>query len=134
VSSLRCEHLPTTNNIVGSFIPANSLAFIINFSENMSTFVPSLALDFIFQWFNGFYVATTVEKITCLQYVSPWIRNLGIFMEPSSIHFDEPRVRECIRLFINITIQELEVTGCHIMLANALTPFRFILCFSELYG
>ena len=96
---------------LGSFIPINTLAFIINFSELISNFAPDVTLDFILQWYMGFSNGTKAEKITCLQYVSPWIRNLGIFTDPSSGHFDEPRVRECICLFINMTTQEPEVIG-----------------------
>lgn len=103
------ETLSTKKIFIGSFIPANSLAFVINFSERISSFAPRMTLDFILQWSIGFSKATSVEKLSCLQYISPWIRNMAMFTDPSNAHFDEPRVRDCIRIFVDITIQEPEV-------------------------
>lgn len=129
--AVRCiENLPLTEDFIGSFIPANTLPFILNYSERISTFAPEITLDFILQWSIGFLKSTTQEKLICLEYVSPWIRNLGIFLEPSSGHFDESRVRECIRLFIDMTIHESEVIEFQTVLETALTIFVGLCCAS----
>ncbi len=52
------------------------------------------------------------QKSICLNYVQPWIRNLARFRDPSSELFDpsEEGVRSVIRMIINITIRDTEVS------------------------
>lgn len=105
--------------LIGSFVPSNSLAYIVNFSDRVATFAPQITLDFILEWSVGFSSATPLQKITCLQYVSPWIRNLGAFVEPTSTVFDESgaKVRDCIHVFVDLTMQDPEVYGYSIHLS-----------------
>src|SRR6266478_3606630 len=52
------------------------------------------------------------QKSMCLNYVQPWIRNLARFRDPTSELFgpSEEGVRSVIRMMIDITIRDTEVS------------------------
>ena len=52
------------------------------------------------------------QKSICLNYVRPWIRNLARFRDPTNESFDpsEEGVRSVIRMIIDITIRDTEVS------------------------
>ena len=59
--------------------------------------------------------AGIAQRINCLQYMSPWVRNLAHFCNPSSPLYEHSgaRLRDCIRTLIDLTIADLEVCDAH---------------------
>jgi len=59
--------------------------------------------------------STVQYKIHRLQYMSPWVRNLVHFADPTTRLFDQSgaRLRDCIRLLINLTQQDEQVRDPH---------------------
>ncbi|KAF8592239.1 hypothetical protein K439DRAFT_1626245 [Ramaria rubella] len=91
----------------GPFIPSNTAAFILPFSERLANFVPQLTLDLIAEFAVGFEKASTAQKITCLQYLNPWIKNLAKFANPINPLYEcsSGRLKDCIRSLVDITVK-----------------------------
>ena len=51
------------------------------------------------------------QRINCLQYMSPWVKNLVLFCTPPNPLYEHSgaRLRDCIRALIDLTISDLEV-------------------------
>jgi hypothetical protein len=83
----------------------------------MADFAPQLTLDFISEVAaamtamdkNSSRAAT--QRVLCLQYLKPWIRNLSQFSDPTSPHFERSgaRLRDCIRVLCDSTVAFPEV-------------------------
>jgi hypothetical protein len=97
---------------VGPFIPSNIAAFILPFSERLANFVPQLTLDLIAEFSVGFEKASTAQKITCLQYLNPWIKNLALFAIPTHQLFEPSggKLKESIRTLVDITVKFPDVS------------------------
>jgi hypothetical protein len=56
------------------------------------------------------------QKTICLLYISPWIRNLSHFQDPSHILYDrsDEKLRSAVRILIDITIRDLDVCLCYL--------------------
>ena len=56
-------------------------------------------------------------KLHCLSYMSPWLKNLSVFAEPTNASFDHSgaKLRDCIRLLIELTIADSQVRFLHIV-------------------
>ncbi|KAH7098759.1 hypothetical protein BKA62DRAFT_711739 [Auriculariales sp. MPI-PUGE-AT-0066] len=94
----------------GSFIPSNTAASAIPFCEALAKFSPNLTLDYIYEFCANFDKLSAGQKAISLQFVTPWIKNLNIFLNPSSTLFDagKGKLRECLRNLIDITIKDPE--------------------------
>lgn len=55
--------------------------------------------------------ACVAQRIDCLQYMSPWVKNLTHFCNPSNPLYEHSgaRLRDCIRTLIDLTTADLEV-------------------------
>ncbi|KXN84411.1 Neurofibromin, partial [Leucoagaricus sp. SymC.cos] len=93
-------------------IPTDPIAFVMQLSEKLAEFAPQLTLDFIHE-VSASLKAVGRESIpngqctACIYYLSPWIRNLAHFVNPTHSLYERSgaRVRDCIR-----TLAELSVT------------------------
>ena len=49
--------------------------------------------------------------------MSPWLKNLSVFAEPTNASFDHSgaKLRDCIRLLIELTIADPQVRFLHIV-------------------
>ena len=81
---------------------------MIQLSERLSQHAPQLTLDFLNEVALGMERSTVQQKIHCLQYMSPWIKNLVHFADPTTRLFDQSgaRLRDCIRFLISLTLQD----------------------------
>lgn len=82
-------------------------------SDRLAHFVPQLTLDFISEVVTGLDKTNVVaERITCLQYLSPWVKNLAHFPNPGSELYEHSgaRLRDTIRTLMDWTIDDKEVS------------------------
>jgi hypothetical protein len=107
----------------GGFIPGDPCAFVVNLSEQLAEFCPELTIDFISEVAAGmelvgdkgddksFARTSTAQRINCLQYMSPWVKNLVHFTDPTSVHYEHSgaRLRDCVRVLTDLTIADTEV-------------------------
>ncbi|EMD40361.1 hypothetical protein CERSUDRAFT_148314 [Gelatoporia subvermispora B] len=95
------------------FICGNSGPFLTQLSEGLATFAPQLTLDFVTEVASGISKAPGSQRVTCLQYMSPWLRNLGHFTDQADKLFDQSgaRFRDCVRVLIDLTLSEHELTN-----------------------
>jgi hypothetical protein len=64
------------------FIAGDPLTFVLDLSEKLAEFAPQLTLDFIYKVsaaMSSVGSAAISRRISCLQYMRPWIHNLSHF-------------------------------------------------------
>ena len=116
-----------TYSLKAGFIPGDPNAFVVNLSERLAEFAPELTIDFISEVSVGMELvgnrsggkagerpnakASTAQRINCLQYMSPWVKNLAYFPNPTSQHYEQSgaRLRDCVRVLSDLTIADAEV-------------------------
>lgn len=93
-------------------IPIDPLAFMMQLSDKLAEFAPQLTLDFIHEVsaslkVMGKDVILTGQCSASIHYMSPWIKNLAHFVNPTHSLYERSgaRLRDCIR-----TLAELSVT------------------------
>jgi len=72
----------------------------------VAQFVPQLTLDFILEWHNGFMNAPKSLKLTSIDYMRPWIKNLDRFTDPSH----RAKLKQCLFIFVEISMMDDEVS------------------------
>lgn len=100
---------------LAGIIAGDLSTFVTNLSERLAGFAPKLTLDFLTVMSTGMDKAGVAQRINCLQYMSPWVRNLAHFCNPSNSLYEHSgaRLRDCIRTLIDLTIADLEVCGVY---------------------
>ncbi|KAL0576959.1 Ras GTPase activating protein ira2 [Marasmius crinis-equi] len=101
------------------FIPGDMNAFVINLSARLAQFAPQLTLDFISEVAAAMTamerkaVMQILQRINCLRYMNPWIKNLESFANPTNALFERSgaRLRDCIRVLIDLTITMPELSA-----------------------
>jgi hypothetical protein len=93
------------------FVPGRAGPFVTQLSEKLAAFSPQLTLDFIQEVTANMSKSSVSQRISCLQYMSPWVKNLGKFTDPTSRHYEHSgaRLRDCIRVLIDLTMADQEV-------------------------
>lgn len=94
------------------FIPGDPSAFVISLSEKLAEFSPQLTLDFIPEVSAAMSgMEKTSQRISCIHYLSPWIRNLALFSTASSpaLERSAARLRDCIRVLSELSVTYPEV-------------------------
>jgi hypothetical protein len=104
---------------------------VINLSEKLAEFAPELTIDFISEVCIGMELVgekggakpgdkvtskmSTAQRINCLQYMSPWVKNLACFPNPASPHYEHSgaRLRDGVRMLSDLTIADPEVCDRH---------------------
>lgn len=104
------------SSLLAGFIPGDPNAFVILLSERMADFAPQLTLDFISEVSAAMNSmdkkpAIMAQRICCLQYIKPWIKNLAHFANPTSPQYERSgaRLRDCIRILSDWSISLPEV-------------------------
>ncbi|KAI9027661.1 hypothetical protein CLU79DRAFT_697324 [Phycomyces nitens] len=89
-------------------IPANSTTFIINISKILANTESQLTLEFLAESFAGLYKSDKQLQMLCLEYTSPWLRNLAIFGRGGSNNNSRSltKTKEILRLFIELTVSQ----------------------------
>ncbi|KAG7097519.1 hypothetical protein E1B28_004862 [Marasmius oreades] len=101
------------------FIPGDINAFVIGLSARLAAFAPQLTLDFISEVAAAMTamerkaVMQILQRINCLRYMNPWIKNLEAFATPTSPLFERSgaRLRDCIRVLIDLTTTMPELSA-----------------------
>lgn len=121
-SYLDYEGSPVVPSKAG-FLPAHPPTFVAQLSERLAGHAPQLTLDFFTEVANGMEKLRDHKKtsedphisqrVYCLKYLSPWIKNLAHLCNPTS-PYHEPsstRLRDSIVLLVDMTIadQELDI-------------------------
>ncbi|VEL25113.1 unnamed protein product [Protopolystoma xenopodis] len=63
----------------GLCIPANNTLFIAEISKRLAQLEPHLTLEFLDECIQVFSTSTIEMKHLCLEYMTPWLRNLTRF-------------------------------------------------------
>ncbi|KAI9574812.1 hypothetical protein HD554DRAFT_2201766 [Boletus coccyginus] len=112
-----CSYLDYDKNpIIASkagIIPGDLSTFVTSLSDRLAGFAPKLTLDFLTVISTGMDKACIAQRIDCLQYMSPWVKNLAHFCNPSNPLYEHSgaRLRDCIRTLIDLTTADLEVSS-----------------------
>ncbi|KAJ7302887.1 hypothetical protein DFH08DRAFT_70201 [Mycena albidolilacea] len=98
------------------FVPGDPLSFIIRLSESLSEFVPQLTLDFVSEIsaaMTGMEKSAIWQRVGCVQYTSPWIKNLALFVNPTSPLYERSgaRIRDAIRVLCDMSTSQTELTA-----------------------
>ncbi|KAJ3719315.1 hypothetical protein C8R42DRAFT_777357 [Lentinula raphanica] len=103
------------------FVPGPLNGFVIDLSSRLARFAPQLTLDFISEVVASMTVSErdktmqVLQRINCLRYMSPWIKNLELFANPTSPLFERSgaRLRDCIRVLtdLSVNLPEMATNG-----------------------
>ncbi|PPR04649.1 hypothetical protein CVT24_011867 [Panaeolus cyanescens] len=91
------------------FISGDPVAFVSHLSEKLADYAPQLTLDFIHEVsaaMTSMDKSAIAQRISCLQYMGPWIQNLSHFANPTHSLFERSgaRLRDCIRTLADLSI------------------------------
>lgn len=92
-------------------IPANSTSFIVGISENLAVTEAHLTLEFLNECFVGFNKSSEPLRQLCLEYMAPWLHNLGNFARnsPDGKGDNVIKTKEVIRLLIDLTVTRVDI-------------------------
>lgn len=94
-------------------IPSNSTDFLVSISERLAASEAQLTLDFLNECLVGFQKSSEAMRQLCLDYCSPWLRNLALFVRPmgGDEHHAKnlAKTKDVIRLMIELTVSHPEV-------------------------
>lgn len=107
------------NFLEAGFILGDPINFVVCLSEKLAEFAPQLTLDFIHEVsaaMTGMDKSSVSHRINCLQYMSPWIRNLSHFANAIHPLYERSgaRLRDCIRTLSDLSLTFPEV--CFLLL------------------
>lgn len=96
------------------FVPGDPISFVFQLSDKLAEFAPQLTLDFVHEVsaaMTGMDRSAMAQRISCLQYMSPWIRNLAHFANATSPLFERSgaRLRDCIRTLSDLSVSFPEI-------------------------
>lgn len=92
----------------GLCIPSNNTIFIKSVSEKLATNEPHLTLEFLEECIQGFQRSTIELKHLCLEYMTPWLKNLVKFCK-SNDDAKKLKVSQIIDKLICLTIEQKEM-------------------------
>lgn len=94
----------------GSFIPSNPFAIANDFSKRLATYFPDLTLEFLQEFSTSLGKYELEQRPTAVQHVAAWVRNLSLFCNPVSAHFDSTgvKLRETLRMLLEMTVKHEE--------------------------
>ncbi|KAH8826519.1 hypothetical protein DL96DRAFT_1529897 [Flagelloscypha sp. PMI_526] len=98
------------------FIPGVATSFPVFYSTLMAANSPNLTIDFLTEVSGGMQSMDRDkfgERTGCVLYMSPWIKNLAMFVDPLGPYFERNggKVRDCIRLLIEISVAFPELSS-----------------------
>ncbi|KAI0040644.1 hypothetical protein FA95DRAFT_1647858 [Auriscalpium vulgare] len=94
--------------VKGLWVGGSVSPILFNLSDRIATLLPQLTLDFITEVCTTMDKSEQAQKLHCMAYMSPWLKNLVHFVDPTSPSFDHSgaKLRDCIRLLIDLTIAD----------------------------
>lgn len=122
--------------IIAIVIPGRAGPFVTQLSEKLSSFAPQLTLDFIQEVTANMGKSSVAQRISCLQYMSPWIKNLPKFTDPTSRLYEQSgaRLRDCVRVLIDLTMADQEVRSSNMIVHGRSTIHRYTPLARKPYG
>ena len=104
-----CRILVFLTSSEAGFISGDPTVFVLNLSEKLAEFAPRLTLDFIHEVsaaMTSMDNASISTRISCLQYMSPWIQNLSHFANATHPLHERSgaRLRDCIRILSDLSV------------------------------
>ncbi|KAF8207849.1 hypothetical protein K438DRAFT_2013261 [Mycena galopus ATCC 62051] len=115
-----CQYLKYDRSSIiaaqSGFVPGDPLTFINQLSMGLANFVPQLTLDFLSEIsaaMSGLDKAAVSQRMSCIQYMSPWIKNLALFVTPTSPLYERSgaRVRDAIRVLCDMSTSQPELAA-----------------------
>ncbi|OZJ06244.1 hypothetical protein BZG36_00849 [Bifiguratus adelaidae] len=108
--ALSCSfHFEVGNQLLNAkdlCIPANNTSFVISMSEKLAQTESHLTLELLNECLSGFAKSSTPQKHLCLDYMAPWLANLGRFARDISDNGkDAARAFDVVRQLINLTVE-----------------------------
>ncbi|KAL3318538.1 hypothetical protein Ciccas_002793 [Cichlidogyrus casuarinus] len=88
----------------GLCIPANNTLFIADISKRLANLEPHLTLEFLDECIQGFSVSSIEMKHLCLEYMTPWLRNLTRFCRSDEVR--KQRLNMILDKLITLTVEE----------------------------
>ncbi|KAF8570772.1 hypothetical protein P879_02348 [Paragonimus westermani] len=88
----------------GLCIPGNNTLFIAEISKRLAQLEPHLTLEFLDECIQGFSRSSIEMKHLCLEYITPWLRNLTRFCRSDDAK--RQKVHSIIDKLITLTIEE----------------------------
>lgn len=91
----------------GPFVPSNVATTILPFNERLAKSIPQITLDLINDFAIAFDKSGVQQRVLCLQYLHPWIKNLQAFANPGSPLFDDTgsRLSHTVRLLVDMSMK-----------------------------
>ena len=107
--------VPILTRFPAGFVPGDSTKFVIRLSESLSEFVPQLTLDFVSEIsaaMTSMDKTAISQRLSCVQYMSPLIKNLAHFVNPTSPLYERSgaRVRDAIRVLCDMSATQPEAS------------------------
>lgn len=95
----------------GLGLPATTASFAAELSRDFATAAPTVTLEFLVSFFEGFDVSSADQKAAALQYMVPWLANLALFTHSSRPQQAEytKRIKVILSHLVKITVQEPDV-------------------------
>ncbi|TPX48503.1 hypothetical protein SeLEV6574_g01999 [Synchytrium endobioticum] len=104
----------------GLCIPANNHGFVISISQKLAATEQHLTLEFLTECGLGFAKSNKELKHHCLEYMAPWLANLGAFSRAGTLQVAEgsveeayseqlSKLRDVLKSLIDITVKEREM-------------------------
>ncbi|KAH7101725.1 hypothetical protein BKA62DRAFT_794260 [Auriculariales sp. MPI-PUGE-AT-0066] len=94
--------------VKGGLIPFNPTAIAIDFARRLSMSFPELSLDILQAFCNSVGNFDPELRAVATQLVNGWVKNLNMFMDANSPHFDADgdRIRKTVRMLVEMTVQQ----------------------------
>ncbi|KAJ7668141.1 hypothetical protein B0H17DRAFT_990194 [Mycena rosella] len=98
------------------FVPGDPMSFIVSLSESLADFAPQLTLDFVSEIsaaMTGIDRTSISQRVSCIRYMSPWIKNLALFVNPTNPLYERSgaRVRDAIRVLCDMSTSQPDLTS-----------------------
>ncbi|KAI8076544.1 uncharacterized protein B0P05DRAFT_546306 [Gilbertella persicaria] len=92
-------------------IPSNSTDFIVSISESLAQSEIHLTLEFLNEALTGLLKCTEPMRQLCLDYMAPWLRNLGVYARhsPEDHKKNLSKTKDVIKLLIDLTSRHPEI-------------------------
>ncbi|CAO3611756.1 unnamed protein product [Cunninghamella echinulata] len=89
-------------------IPENNTAFIVSINNSLAITEAHLTFEFIQECVDGYKKSNHKMRLLCLDYMSPWLKNLARFCRASEHEDGLAKVKDILRLLIEITLDKQE--------------------------
>ncbi|KAI9256454.1 hypothetical protein BDA99DRAFT_539525 [Phascolomyces articulosus] len=102
----------------GVCIPKNDTFWITGVSTKLAFTQPELTLELFREWFSGYNISDESNKRLCVEYIVPWLSNIGkIYSVSTGDDQVVTKTKEILHMLIDVTVKANE-TIRHILLCK----------------